>query len=161
VTHEDVRSLLAGFLSAIELDQMRIDALPNWALRAPYDDDLWRGWRRDHIDYLELLLTTVDEISDLFLCQLAEVAARCDAHAIKSLVLDLCSEQMLTAPDYDIASAAGFFSRLVTVVGRQGLNKQICPGQRQSTPVWFDVCDPLRISKDPECSYGTPKGCLN
>jgi hypothetical protein len=49
--HVDIRDLLRGFDAAIELDQLRGDAMPAARLHPAYEDSMWRGWRRDHISY--------------------------------------------------------------------------------------------------------------
>ena len=55
LTLEDIRDLLtgfvAGFVAAIELDQIRVDALPPEKFHRWYSDSMWRDWRRLHIDY--------------------------------------------------------------------------------------------------------------
>jgi hypothetical protein len=57
---EDIRDLLTGFVAAIELDQIRVDALPPKKFHPAYSDSMWRNWRRHHIDYINRLLLTVN-----------------------------------------------------------------------------------------------------
>ena len=45
----DVRDLLTCFAAAIELDQVRVDALPARKFHHLYSGSLWRMWRRDHL----------------------------------------------------------------------------------------------------------------
>ena len=52
LTHEDIRDLLIGFAAAIELDQIRVDALPPEKFHRWYSDGMWRRWRRGHLDYI-------------------------------------------------------------------------------------------------------------
>ena len=42
LTREDVRDFFIGFAAAIELDQIRVDALPRERFHPDYCDDLWR-----------------------------------------------------------------------------------------------------------------------
>ena len=44
----DVRDLLTCFAAAIELDQVRVDALPARKFHHLYSGSLWRMWRRHH-----------------------------------------------------------------------------------------------------------------
>src|SRR3982074_3779162 len=62
LTPEDVRDLLTGFVAAIELDQIRVDALPPEKFHPWYSDSMWRNCRRDHIDYINRLLPSVNTI---------------------------------------------------------------------------------------------------
>jgi hypothetical protein len=46
----DIRNLLNMIVAAIELDQMRVDALPALSFHHLYRDRLWRIWRRTHME---------------------------------------------------------------------------------------------------------------
>jgi hypothetical protein len=60
LTHADIRDLLRGFGAAIELDQLRVDAMPAAKFHPAYDDSMWRRWRDDHISYARRLVSTHD-----------------------------------------------------------------------------------------------------
>jgi hypothetical protein len=62
LTREDIRDLLAGFAGAIELDQIRADALPSEISHAAYNGSLWRSYRQDHLDFINQVLPTVNVI---------------------------------------------------------------------------------------------------
>src|SRR5262245_56045980 len=63
LTHKDIRDLLTGFAASIELDQIRVDALSPEKFHPEYSDSMWRNYRRDHLQFIDQLLPTVDTIS--------------------------------------------------------------------------------------------------
>jgi hypothetical protein len=78
LTHADVRDLLIGFAAAIELDQIRVDALPTQRFHPIYDDGMWRRYRRDHLNFIDRLLPTVTTISTAALRKLTRLAVAYD-----------------------------------------------------------------------------------
>ncbi|WP_276573677.1 MULTISPECIES: hypothetical protein [unclassified Bradyrhizobium] len=42
--------MFAGFVVAIKLDQLRVDALALEAFPDDYSDSTWSNWRRCHLD---------------------------------------------------------------------------------------------------------------
>jgi hypothetical protein len=57
LTRADIRDLLRGFGAAIELDQLRVDAMPAAKFPPRYNDSMWRGWPDGHISYTSKLLS--------------------------------------------------------------------------------------------------------
>jgi hypothetical protein len=53
---------------------MRVDALPDDVFHPAYDDGMWRRWRQDHLDFINQLLPTLNEIPASLLQELAELA---------------------------------------------------------------------------------------
>src|SRR5258707_11200161 len=92
LTRADIRDLLRGFSAAIELDQLRVDAMPAAKFQPPYNDRMWRGWRADHIAYISRLLSTVDAIPQAMLRELAGIAIACEPEAIGHIALELFAE---------------------------------------------------------------------
>src|SRR6478672_3921976 len=105
LTPEDIRDLLTGFVAAIELDQIRVDALPPEKFHPAYSDSMWRNWRRHHIDYINRLLLTVNTIPSALLQELARLAITFEPAVVQETVLDLfadatsgsCAEELETA----------------------------------------------------------------
>ena len=81
LTPEDIRDLLTGFTAAIELDQIRVDALPPEKFHRWYSDSMWRNWRRGHVDYINRLLPTVNTMPSALLQELAWLAITHDPMA--------------------------------------------------------------------------------
>lgn len=158
----DIRDLLNRFVAAIELDQIRVDALPAWKFHHLYSDSLWRMWRHDHLEYVNLLLSTADAVPPVILKKLTWIATNYEPEIVGEAAIDLFAGAAGgTYPRKDVATAAAFFERLIKdVTGR-------CDGQPigEDAPAfmmrWLPVTDPLRIAQDPECGYGLPSGCVN
>jgi hypothetical protein len=162
ITPEDVRDLLTGFAAAIELDQIRVDALPAEKFHRWYSDSMWRNWRRDHVDYINRLLPTVNTIPSAQLQELAWLAITYDPAVVREAAVNLFAEAAsgcCAAEEFETAGL--FFGWLIKDVS----------GRPQRTPVngdpkalmmqWVAVTDPLRIAEDPECGYGRPAGFVN
>jgi hypothetical protein len=162
LTTDDIRDLLIGFASAIELDQIRVDALPPKKFHHHYSPSLWRMWRRSHLDYINQLLPSVNAMPPALLQELTRLALTYDPLVVRETVLDLfasaasgveCPEQFETA--------ALFFSWLIADVRRRSEGKPIVGDARTLMMQWLPVTDPLRIAEDPECGYGQPVGSVN
>ena len=94
ITPEDIRDLLGGFAAAIELDQLRVDALPPEKFHPLYSDSLWRSWRRDHITYINKLLTTVSVIPPAVLEELTRITITCEPAVVGQFAADLLAEEV-------------------------------------------------------------------
>ena len=158
----DVRDLLTCFAAAIELDQVRVDALPARKFHHLYSGSLWRMWRRDHLEYVNLLLSTVDAIPPAILDKLTWIATNYEPEIVGEAAIDLFGGVAGgTYPREDVATAAVFFEWLIEHLTDK------CDGQPigEDAPAfmmrWLPVTDPLRIAQDPECGYGLPSGYVN
>jgi hypothetical protein len=160
ITPEDIRDLLGGFAAAIELDQLRVDALPPEKFHPLYTDSTWRAWRRDHITYINNLLTTVSAIPPAVLQELTRIAITCEPAVVGQIVADLLAERVSGGEELD--TAALFFRWLIEQVGdRPSEGKPIDRDPRPFMLQWLPVTDPLRIAEDPECGYGQPAGFVS
>jgi hypothetical protein len=92
LTHEDIKDLLNGFAEAIELDQMRVDTLPDDIFHPAYDDGMWRRWRQDHLDFINQLLPTVNMIPASLLQELAWLAITCETAVVREEILLLFAD---------------------------------------------------------------------
>ena len=101
LTPEDIRDLLTGFIAAIELDQIRVDALPPEKFHRWYSDSMWRNWRRDHIDYINRLLPSVKTIPSALLEELAWLAIAYEPTVVRETLLDLFVG--IDAPQHDLS----------------------------------------------------------
>jgi hypothetical protein len=161
VTHEDIRNLIAGFAGAIELDQIRVDALPDEKFHPAYDDSMWRRYRQDHIDLVNQLIPTVNMIPAALLDEVARLATTYETAVVREAILDLFAEAATGAwAAEEFESAAQFFGWLIKDVSGK------TPGPlkndaRKQIKQWLAVTDPLRIAEDPECGYGQPTGFVN
>jgi hypothetical protein len=94
ITTTDIRDLLAGFAAAIRLDQIRVDALSARSLHDLYDDDddsMW-WWRLDHLEYVKLLLSTVDGLPPVILEKLTWIANRYKPEFVGEVAIRLFAE---------------------------------------------------------------------
>ena len=62
LTHGDIQDFLVGCAAAIELDQIRVDALPIENFHPLYEDGMWRRHRNLYLVFINQLLATVNEI---------------------------------------------------------------------------------------------------
>jgi hypothetical protein len=120
ITTTDIRNLLAGFAAAIELDQIRVDALPARVFHHLYDDSLWRWWRQDHLEYVSLLLSSVDAVPPAMLEKLSWIATNYEPEIVGEIALDRFAEAAGgSVSREDVATAAVFFEWLIeNVMGR-------------------------------------------
>jgi hypothetical protein len=162
ITPEDIRDLLGGFAAAIELDQLRVDALPPEKFHPGYSDSMWRAWRRDHITYINKLLTTVSAIPPAVLEDLTRIAITCEPAVVGQIALDLFAEGASgSCRQEELDTAALFFRWLIEQVSDRSEGKPIDRDPRPLMFQWLPVTDPLRISQDPECGYGQPAGFVS
>ncbi|MBR0749135.1 hypothetical protein JQ582_34925 [Bradyrhizobium japonicum] len=154
VTKDDIRDLLAVFVAAIELDQIRVDALPAKAFRGGYSDSMWRLWRRGHLDYLSLLLSTVDEIQPATLDRLESIVVNCEPEIVGEHFRDLLSGAACGSfPREDVATAALFFERFIKELSHPPEGKPNGLDAKMLMMQWLPITDPLKIADDPECGY--------
>ena len=92
LTHQDIRNLLERFSAAIMLDQRRVDANPAADFRPMYDDEMWRDWRAGHVNYIDRLLSTLDEIPSTMMAELTRVAIAYDPKLVGRIALDLFAD---------------------------------------------------------------------
>jgi hypothetical protein len=162
ITINDIRDLLMGFVASIELDQIRVDALPARIFHRHYSDSLWRMWRHDHVEYVNLLLSTVDAISPVVLEKLTWIATSYEPEIVYEAALELFA--LAVSGQYsreDVATAAVFFEWLIEDVTGKCDSQPIGDDAPALMKRWLAVTDPLRITQDLECGYGMPSGCVN
>ena len=162
IAPEDVRDLLSGFVAAIELDQIRVDALPPEKFHGWYSDSMWRNWRRDHVDNINRLLPTVNTIPSALLQELAWLAITYDPTVVGEAAVNLFAEAVSgSCPAEELETAALFFGWLIKDVSDRPARKPRNCDARTLMMQWLAVTDPLRIAEDPECGYGRPAGFVN
>jgi hypothetical protein len=161
LTHADIRDLLRGFDAAIELDQLRVDAMPAAKFHPAYDDSMWRGWRRNHRSYTTKLLSTVDAIPSEMLGELTGIAVTYEPDLIRHITLELFAEVVCDGPPGELGTAELFFGCLIKQVGAQSEGRPGHQDAKTSILQWLPVTDPLRIARDRECGYGMPNGLIN
>jgi hypothetical protein len=162
LTAEELRGLLSGFAAAIELDQIRVDALPRERFHPLYSPGMWRRWRRDHLDYINQLLPTLSAMPVALLQELTQIALTYDPTAVRERMLDLFAEAVsgsCSAEAFETASL--FFGWLVKYVSGRSKPKPTYGEARTMMMQWVTVTDPLRITEDPECGYGQPAGFVS
>jgi hypothetical protein len=162
LTTDDIRDLLTGFAAAIELDQIRVDAVSPRKFHRHYSPRLWRAWRRSHLDFINQLLPSVNAMPPALLQELTRLALTYDPLAVRETVIDLfasaasgveCPEQFETA--------AMFFGWLIMDVRRASGDKPTIDDPRTLMMQWLPVTDPLCIADDPECGYGRLAGFVS
>ena len=163
ITADDIRDLLGGFAAAIELDQLRVDALPLEKFHPGYTDSMWRAWRRDHVTYINKLLTTVSVIPLAVLEELTRIAITCEPAVVGQIAIDLFAEGASgSCLQEELDTAALFFRWLIEQVSDRSSEGE--PIDRDPRPFmfqWLPVTDPLRIAQDPESGYGQPAGFVS
>jgi hypothetical protein len=157
LTHQDIRNLLERFSAAIMLDQRRVDANPAADFRPMYDDEMWRDWRAGHVNYIDRLLSTLDEIPSTMMAELTRVAIAYDPKLVGRIALDLFADAVSGSCSEELATAERFFYWLIRVAGQQPKRRARRAGARRSVSKWLAAVDPLRIAKDPECQYTLQK----
>ena len=162
LTTIDLRDLLVGFDAAIELDQLRVDALPLEYFHPAYRDSTWRLWRGVHRAYIEQLLATLDAIPSEMLDRLTLVALCYDAAVVGNVMLDLfCDGASGSCPEEELGTATLFFGWLIKNLRRMPRGKPRNDAARGLVMQWLPVTDPLRIAQDEECGYGTLLGLVS
>lgn len=162
LTAEDIRDLLTGFAAAIELDQIRVDALPPEKFHRFYRDSMWREWRRDHIRFINRLLPSLNAMPSALLLELAWLAITNEPAVVRETLVDLFADAVsgcCCAEQFETATL--FFGWLIKdVSGRPAGNPKNCDAKGLMGQ-WLPVTDPLAIAEDPECGYGQPAGFVN
>jgi hypothetical protein len=154
LTHTDIQNLLEECKLAIELDQIRVDAMPKDKFHPQYDDAMWRAWRADHVVYIDSLLKSVGELPSIMLTQLTRIALSCEPKAIQRVVLELFSEAVSgSCSEEELATAKRFFGWLVRQAGEYSESGQRFQDARRALLRWMADVDPLWIARDPECGY--------
>lgn len=154
ITNDDIRELLAVFVAAVELDQIRVDALPEKAFHYHYSDNMWRIWRRCHLEYLRLLLSTVDAIQPATLEKLGRIAIHYEPKIVRERLRDLLgSAASGDVPREDVATAVLFFEWLIEDISGHPEGKSTGLDARALMMQWLPITDPLQIADDPECGY--------
>jgi hypothetical protein len=162
LTHADVRDLLIGLSAAIELDQIRVDALRANGFHPAYNDSMWRRCRRDHLNFIDRLLPTVTMISKALLRELSRIAVAYDPAGVHEVMVDLLSEAANgTCALEEVESAEKFFGWLVKNASLGVPGEPLAGNARSLMMQWVRVTDPLHIADDPECGYGRPSGFVN
>jgi predicted ATPase len=159
---EDIQAFLAGFAAAIELDQVRVESLPQRKFHPRYRDSMWRGWRSDHMAYIDQLLATVDAMSPELLEELTRIATLHEPAVVGEVALDLLAEVASgSCPREELDTATLFFGHLIRQLRGSFERKQAGRDARALMFQWLPVTDPLRIAQDPECGYGQPTGSVS
>lgn len=163
VTHKDIRDLLTSFAASIELDQIRVDALTPEKFHPAYDDSMWRRCRRDHLQFIDQLLPTVNSVPSALMQGLAQLAVTYEPATVREAIVDLLSEAANgMCPPEEFETAELFFGWLIKNASRLRAPRDPLYGDARALMLqWLSVTDPLRISEDPECGYGPPAGFVS
>ena len=160
LTAVDIRELLISFDAAIELDQLRVDALPPECFHPAYSDSMWRLWRCLHRAYIKELLATVNAIPLGMLEGLTWIALNYDPAVVGDVMLDLFADAA-SGSCCELETATLFFGWLIADIGRVSEAKPQVGDARTLMMQWLPLTDPLCIAEDPECGYGTPAGLVS
>jgi hypothetical protein len=162
ITHADIRDLLTGYAAAIELDQIRVDALPREKFHRAYDDGMWRRCRRDHLDYLHRLLPTVNAIPLALLEELTRLAVTYEPPDVRKAIVDVLSTGAYEmCPPEEVETAAQFFEYVIKETCRWAAPRRSFGYTRSLMVKWLSITDPIFIAGDPECGYGQPVGFVS
>jgi hypothetical protein len=163
LTHQDIRDLLTAFAASIELDQIRVDGLAPKKFHPAYDDSMWRRRRRDHLQFIDRLLLTVDAIPSALLQGVAQLAVTYEPASIREVILDLfCDAAYGVCPPEEFETAELFFGWLIMEASlRAERGEPMSGAARLLMMQWLSVTDPLRIAEHPECGYGPPAGFVS
>jgi hypothetical protein len=163
LTHKDIRDFLTCFAAAIELDQIRVDALTPERFHPYYDDRMWRNCRRDHLEFIDQLLSTVGTIPLALLQGLTQLAVTYEPAIVREAIVDVFSEAASgMCPPEEFETAERFFGWLIKDASRRKARREpLNDDARGLMMQWLSVTDPLRIAEDPECGYGPPAGFVS
>jgi hypothetical protein len=162
LTPEDIRDLLVGFAAAIELDQIRVDALPRERFHPAYSDSMWRSWRRDHLEYIDKILPTLDSIPSAMLEELTRISITYEPKVVRCVVIGRFADAASGGcAEEEFETATLFLGWLIKDMSGEPQGESMNFDARARMMQWLPVTDPLRISKDPECGYGRPTGFVN
>ena len=155
LTHEDIRDLLIGFAAAIELDQIRVDALPPERFHRWYDDSMWRNWRRYHVDYIKSVASDREHDAVGPAPRTGLTGDHPRPGSRRGGGVNLCSEAASgCCPAEEHETATLFFGWLIKGVSDRPACKLLNGDARTLMKQWLAADDPLWIAKDPECGYG-------
>jgi hypothetical protein len=158
LTHADIHDFLKIVGASIELDQLRVDAVPSTFLQPPYNDEMWRIWRVGHVAYINKLLPTVDAMPGAMLGDLAGIATAYEPKVIGQIVLELFADAVSgSCPGPELATAERLFGWLIKQANDGVGRKQRKRDAKVALLKWLPVNDPLKIALDEECEYG--KAC--
>jgi hypothetical protein len=153
LTRRDVRDLLFGYSGAIALDQIRVDYLPPGSFHKEYNRGMWKRYRTRHLQFINHLMVSLEQIPKGTLCDLTMLATRRKTRTVRKAMVDLLSIGATNSyASGQVDSAPLFFSFLVREVGC-GLEDDRGDGFSQRIMRWLKPIDPLGIAEDPECGY--------
>jgi len=163
VAPEDIRDFLLGFAAAIELDQVRVDAMPREKFHPLYSDAMWRMWRNNHLEYINrILLPTLNGVPAALLKELTRVAMTYEPAAVGRILIHTFSDAASGCCAEEVFETTSLFlGCFFEEIGIDPPEKSINSDARARMMQWLPVTDPLNISKDPECGYGQPAGFVN
>jgi hypothetical protein len=149
---EDIRDLLLCFAAAIELDQLRIDAMPREKFHPAYSDSMWRLWRSNHREYIDKILPTVNAIPSGLLNELTRVAITYEPAAVGQILIHTFADAASgCCAEEEFETASLFLGWFIEEIRNKPPEKSISSRDASARVMkWLPVTDPLRISKDPE-----------
>jgi hypothetical protein len=131
---------------------------------------MWRGCRRDHLDFINRLVPTVNTISSSLLQELGRLAVTYEPAIVREAIVDPFADAAYgLCPPEEFETAAKFFGWLIKDAGciapgkpsNRDPRELMTQDPRDLMRQWLSVTDPLRIAEDPECGYGPPTGCVS
>jgi hypothetical protein len=96
-----------------------VDALPAAKFHPQYNDSTWRRWRKDHISYIDRLLSTVDVIPQAILGDLTGIAITYEPELVGNIALELFAEAVSNRCPKELGTAELLLACLVRQVGQQ------------------------------------------
>jgi hypothetical protein len=152
MTHEDIRNLLMGLAAAIELDQIRVDALPRDRFHPEYSDSMWRILRRSSLDSIHRLLPTVNAMPLTLLEELTQLSFAYDPRDVRETLVILFGG--VVYPEEEVETAEKFFGCLIDDMDVKASSGTLMKRHASEQIMkWLFPLDPLRIAEDPECGY--------
>jgi hypothetical protein len=162
LTHADIRDFLERFGAAIELDQLRVDAMSAAKFHPQYNAGMWREWRVGHIGYVNTLLSSVEAMPPAMLIELTRIAVTYAPKVGGHIALELFAEAVSgSCLQEELETAERFFGWLIKQAHEHSEGGRRPKGARGSILEWLAFTDPLRIAQDPECGYRRPAGIVS
>jgi hypothetical protein len=125
-------------------------------------DSMWRRCRRDHRDFINRLLTTVNMMSAAILKELTWTALTHEPGMVRQAFVDLLVEAASgVCASEEFETAELFFGWLIKCASLTGPGQPPRGDAKRLMMQWVCVTDPLQIGQDPECGYGLPSGFVN
>ncbi|MBR0939243.1 hypothetical protein [Bradyrhizobium jicamae] len=150
----DVQNLLLSYSGAIALDQVRVDCLPPASFHKQYSRGTWKRYRRRHLEFINHLMVSLEQIPERTLGELTLLAERRRTRTVRNALVDLLSQAATDAfAPGQIDSAPLFFDFLIREVGCGVLESAERGDFRERMMCWLKPIDPLSIADDPECDY--------